>query len=61
MANDPKKKLTDKDVANLIADVSKQYEAYIDINSVNSALACDVIEEDYQRDLTHPLSIQYKA
>jgi hypothetical protein len=51
----------DQDLNELIAEAAKQYEVYIEINQLTSILNCGIPVENYQRDLSHPLSIQLKG
>jgi ABC-type Fe3+-citrate transport system substrate-binding protein len=61
VATPTRPQISDQDFDHLIQDALRQYEVYRELSAITSFLESDTAEEDYRRDMTHPLSIQLKG
>jgi len=52
--------MSESDVKRLLGEAAKQYEVYLELQNVTSLVEESAVQENYERDFSHPLSIQLK-
>jgi len=61
MSKEAEKKMSDAEIQRILEETLKQYEVYAQLQDITAVLESSTVQEDYHRDMTHPLSIQVKG
>lgn len=62
MENSVNSTINQEEFERLISQASEQYQIYLELNQVTSILGYQApVVDDYNRDISHPLSIQLKG
>ena len=61
MEKELKKLITDEEMFALLNEAGKLYENYLEIQKFNTETPFNVVEDNYMRDINHPLNLNIKG